>query len=121
MHVVGHHLNGLHLYLRVMAMDAQPFALHGFAQFRQFDSRFVKAASLSKGIANKVTEDGATPLHFQRDHIHTPFRVVMMGITALHRSLFRSGKFQSFYLLLFCHGRYAFFSSPLVEPSPPPL
>ena len=112
--MVGHHLNGHYLYLRVMEVNVQPFGLYGFAQCRQFDTRLIAAASLRKGIAHEMPKDGAAPFHFQRNHIHTPRRIVVMDITAFHRSIFLSGVFPFCYKLLVCHWRYALFSSPLI-------
>ena len=41
MNMVRHHLDGHHLYLRIVAMNAKPLALDGLAKFRQFYTRFV--------------------------------------------------------------------------------
>lgn len=102
-HVVGHHLNSLYLYLRVIVMNAHPFSLYGFPKFRQFDARLVAAPSLSKRIAHKPTEERSAPFHFQRNHIHTPLRVVVVVITPFHRDTFLASILLLTCYLLFIH------------------
>ena len=108
MHVVGHHLHSHHLYLRIKPMNAHPLALHRLPQFRQFDARLVTTARFCIGIPHNATEERAPSFHFQRNHIHTPLPIVVMAITAFHRSLFLSGVFLLRIPLLVSHLCFVF-------------
>ena len=111
-HVVGHHLNSLHLYLREIAADAQPFALHSTAQCRQLYPRLSGAAALGERITHEMAEHGVPPFHFQRDHVHASLRIVVIVITAFHRSLFLAGKYLFRFQLFLCQDRYSYIIIP---------
>ena len=106
-HVVGHHLNCLYLYLWVIAMNAHPFALYGFSKFCQFDAWLVIATSFSKRTTHKPTKERSATFHFQRNHIHSPLGVVVMVIAPFHRDMFLAS-----ILLLTC---YLFFIHRLAD------
>jgi hypothetical protein len=84
-------------------MYAHPLALNGLAQFSQLYAGSVLASPFSKGIAYKTAKERAAPFHFQGDHIHTPFLIVVLLITTLHRGFLLPGKFSLCRKLVFSH------------------
>ena len=91
--VVGHHLEGRHLYLRVMTVNGPPLAFHRHAQLRQLDARLAPAVRRSKGIAGERAEEGPAAFHLHGDHIQAPTRVVVMVVAAVHRGFLLAGIF----------------------------
>ncbi|MBR5068041.1 MAG: hypothetical protein IKX25_01430 [Bacteroidales bacterium] len=86
-HVVGHHLQGYHVYLGVESVDTEPLFLNGLAKFRKDDVRCVATTCLGEGIASQFAKEGKAAFGLQRNHIEAPFCVVMTTGSAFHRRL----------------------------------
>lgn len=85
MQMVGHHLHRLHFYLRIVTRYPHPFGTHRPPQLRKHDMRGFTAEGRRRDIALESTEERIAALHLDGNHIHTPFEIVVMIITALHR------------------------------------